>query len=269
MEEDLQEEGKTDNPFIVFLVGLTAGYIATTLPPLITYLSVSEQSLELSFFSGEYFYASSLFAVVIGISMVWLNYGKKETTKNLFMTALALPSVISGAVNMSSTTVNGEASLKEMESHSLAIEKSLQEVMGVSDVPVLNFVGQIFEEVNSLSQPNEPRQSSFAIPFINDAYAAEDRENESASMAMGIQFDSRTQQKNYIVIVDQSDDLDLMKTRLESYSQVLLISNLKIKRTKSTYYIIQDIPRTKSFSLIEVLRLNKNYGLQASLAKIK
>jgi len=269
MEDSSQDVKKTDNPFIVFFVGLTAGYIATILPRLITYLSVSEESVELSFFSGEYFLASSLFAIVIGISMVWLNYGKKETTNNLFMTALALPSVISGAINMSSTTVSGEASLKELEFQYQMVESALHEVSGLSDVPVVDF------EVSSLEDVSVDARGY--LPFISSAYAAENSDNKDAadslgsanSLGMGIKFNLRTQQKNYIVILDQSKDLELIKSRLESYSQVLLIPNLKLKRAKSMYYIVQDIPRSKSFAYIEVLRLNKNYGLQASLAKLK
>ena len=259
-DDDSQDVKKTDNPLVIFLVGLTAGYIATILPRLLSYLSVSEDSINLDFFTGDYFYASSLFALVIGISMVWLNYGSKETTKNLFMTALALPSVISGAINMTSTTVSGEESLKEMESHYSSVENALQEVMGISDIPVVNLDLKSFEEVGD---------ASFFIPFVNDAYAVENiPAEETQSLSMGVKFRIDNLEKNYIVIVDQSNDLELMKSRFEAYSTVLLIPDLKLKKSGNRYYIFQDVPRTKSFALIEILRLSKNYGIKASLAKI-
>lgn len=269
MADSSQDVKKTDNPIIVFFVGVTAAYVATILPRLITYLSVSEESIDLAFFSGQYFYASSLFAIVIGISMVWLSYGKKETTRNLFMTALALPSVISGAINMSSTTVSGEASLKKMESQYEIVETALHDALGLSEIVVINFDADSLESVTDdsgveRSAGDKVGNSEEGLTTISKPRA----EKSTAEIGMAIQFKTKVKKKNYVVVIDKSKDIELIKARMEAYSETLLIPDIKLKRAKSIYYIIQYTPRTKSLALIEVLRLNRIYGLTASVAKI-
>jgi len=264
-EMDLQEVRKTGNPVIIFLVGLTAGYIATLFPRLITYLSVSDGPVNITFFSEEFFIASSLFAIVVAISMVWLNYGREETTRNLFMTALALPSVLSGAINMSSTTVSGESSVKELADQYEVVENTLQEMTGQFDIPTIQIE---FEKLQDVSQGVN------FLPFIKTAIAAdakveEKNEDDSQNISMGIKFDIISREKNHIVVIDEDKDKDLIKSRFEAYVETLLIPDLVLKQYKDNYYILQNIKKTKINALIEVLKFNRNYGLSAKLAKIK
>ena len=94
LHTDKDKEYKKVSPFILFLIGITAGAIAAIFPRIMTFLSTGNDNVQISLFSGAFWLATAAFALMVGISMIWLFLGTSDTTKNLFMAALALPAIL-------------------------------------------------------------------------------------------------------------------------------------------------------------------------------
>lgn len=247
----------------LFSIGFSAGLIAAFFPRLFTFVSVQTATMEVDFFTSDFMIASVLFGVIVGISMMWLYWGENTTSKSLYMAGLALPAVLSGAINMSSATVSGQENIAELDKQYKNLESSLQDLSGVTQIPTIEFDDE--DELTSIDSKILP------LLGINNAYAEKDSFTQvtNDNFNPGLKFNASSKQRSYYVILDTLTNKELTEARLEAYSTILFIPNLHIKKSKNNYYIIQKIPRTKSAGLIEVIRFKRNYKIEAQLIKMK
>jgi hypothetical protein len=92
-----------------FLVGLIAGMCAVLFPRLtaLIFAPTAESSfLEMNAFSLRYIIFSVVFALLIGIVVMILEWGVKSTPGQIFMAALGVPALIAGAVNSGAISSN-------------------------------------------------------------------------------------------------------------------------------------------------------------------
>lgn len=254
---------KQFNRFTLFSIGFSAGLIAAFFPRLFTFVSVQTATMEINFFTSDFLIASTVFGAIIGISMMWLYWGEETTSKNLYMAGLALPAVLSGAINMSSATVSGQANIAELDKQYQQLESNLQDLSGISEIPTVEF-----DSGDGLSYIDT---NLFPLLGIKSAHAEESFFKTTADEKFnpGIKFNANAELRQYYIILDKSTDKELIDGRLDAYSSTLLIPELHIKKSKNDYYILQKIPRTKSAGLMEIIRLKRHYGIEAKLVRAK
>ncbi len=255
---------KQFNRFTLFSIGFSAGLIAAFFPRLFTFVSVQTATMEVNFFTYDFLIASMIFGAIIGISMMWLYWGEETTSKNLYMAGLALPAVLSGAINMSSATVSGQANIAELDKQYQQLESNLQDLSGITEIPTVEF-----DTSDGLTRIDT--SSFLPILGIKSAHAEESffKTDADEKFNPGIQFQTNAELRQYYIILDKSMDKELLDGRLDAYSSTLLIPELHIKKSKKEYYILQKIPRTKSAGLMEIIRLKKHYGIEAKLVRVK
>jgi len=247
----------------LFSIGFSAGLIAAFFPRLFTFISVQTATTEMNFFTIDFIIASVFFGVIVGISIMWLYWGQETTSKSLYMAGLALPAALSGAINMSSATVSGNENISELGREYKNLENNLQELSGIIEIPTIGF-----DDGNGLTNID-----SNILPLlgISNAYAEDDflKRVANDNFNPGVKINTASTQRNYYIILDKSTDKELIDMRLNSYSTILRIPKLHIKKSKNTYYIVQKTPRTKSAGLMEVIRLKRNYEIEAQLINVK
>ena len=121
--KNMESGSKTINPLTLFLIGISAGGIAAIFPRLMTFLSTDTEKVHITLFSDAFLLATAVFALIVGVSMIWLYLGTSNTTKNLFMAALALPSILSGGINMSNTATVGLPHIKSLSAMNRILEE--------------------------------------------------------------------------------------------------------------------------------------------------
>ncbi len=262
MSEEAAPPKQFNRPTL-FCIGFSAGIIAAFFPRLFTFVSVQTGIMEINFFTYDFLIAAVVFGAIIGISMMWLYWGEKTTSKSLYMAGLALPAALSGAINMSSATVSGQANIAELDKQYKQLESNLQDLSGVAEIPTIEFDNS--DELTSLDTTILP------LLGIKNVHAETDfsKIDSEETFNPGVKFNTSSEQRHFYIVLDKSSDKELINERLKSYSTTLLIPELQIKKSKNDYYILQKIPRTKSAGLMEIIRLNRNYGLEAKLVRSK
>jgi len=262
MTEKTTPSGQFSRPTL-FSIGFSAGLIAAFFPRLFTFVSVQTATTEMNFFTVDFIIASVFFGVIVGISIMWLYWGEETTSKSLYMAGLALPAALSGAINMSSATVSGNENISELDRQYKNLENSLQDLSGIVEIPTIGFDDS--DELTNID--------SHILPLlgISNAYADDDSLKRVANdnFNPGVKINIASTQRNYYIILDKSTDKELIEMRLKSYSTILLIPELHIKKSRNDYYIVQKTPRMKSAGLMEVIRLKRNYGIEAQLINVK
>lgn len=272
MEENNNAGFKTSNPLILFLIGVTGGMIAAIFPRLMTLLSVPDQNVDIILFSQGYLLASMLFAFIMGISMLWLFLGSADSTKNLFMAALALPAVLSGGLNMTNTVTAGQADINELTMKNEVLQNKL---LDLANIPVFDSID--FEPDDVVESPIDEtvNSTSSLINFltVSNAYAEANGKNpgeDSATFNTGVQFNVESNKKNYILLIDKSTDKQRLLEKLKTYSDEYGIANLKIKKSKNIFYLIKKDKKTKSEALLEAIELQKKHSeIKPRLMKTK
>lgn len=145
-----------------FAIGVVAGLCAALLPRLLAMLAHSDDA-SLRVLPGPYIAISCVFALLIGGLVVIFEWGIRDTPRNIFMAALALPAVISGAIG----TSNGIGSSAEANRQ---LDRVLQEVRQKDGIIRQGEFGSI--QPLDLSPPPAPKQG-FWTPLspITSAHA--------------------------------------------------------------------------------------------------
>ena len=155
--------------FGLFSIGLSAGLIAAIFPRLVALLGSSNggSEIDIQFLSTGFILAAITFGTVVGVSMIWLNKGTNESTKNLFMSALALPGILSGGLSMSNSTAGFKQELLRIQVQQEALA---EQVESSSNIPVLEDLID-FEPVSFIEQSISQDQPFF-LNIIPEAHAA-------------------------------------------------------------------------------------------------
>lgn len=88
-----------------FAVGGFAGALASFFPRLMTILS-GDPTQRVQVFSHEYLLVGAIVATVVGVVMVIVDGGPERKMRDVFMTALGIPTLLMGALTTGATTGN-------------------------------------------------------------------------------------------------------------------------------------------------------------------
>jgi len=252
-------------PLNLFLIGISAGGIAAIFPRLMAFLSTGSEKVPIILFSGAFLLATVIFALIVGVSMIWLYLGTSNTTKNLFMAALALPSLLSGGINMSNTATVGQSQIESLSATNSILENKLAETNNIK------------EDSITFDNPQEITIHGNIIPEgfgISAAYAAEKKvvaAGGSSSFNPSVKFTVPTDRKEYILLFYNSEGKDEISKKLKFYQKEYNIPNLEIKKSKNIYYLIQSNKMTKSDALLKAIKIKEEskYKLSPILLKAK
>lgn len=253
-----KKPNKSVNNWTLLLIGLSAGVIAAVFPRLAPLISQPDSSVTISFFTFQFVVGASIFSVMIGISMIWMYNGTNEHTKNLFMTALALPAVISGGISM--TQISGEASDKIGNLNKINIE--LQDKLEKQN--------NIETEILSLGEIKEV-SSFLPLSFIgiSTAYAQENQSalQEPVDENAGISIKTSSLKKDYLVLLKSAATENEILAEMDQLKST--IPDLTTIKAGNKFYLIKNIKYNRSEALLKVLELESKLHFKPKLIQIK
>jgi len=238
-----------------FGIGFIAGLCAAIFPRLIAGLTTSKESDVVMLFSQNYVLLSLLFAVLVGVVIMILEWEASRIPKDIFMSALAIPGILSGALNTTASVKDFE----EVEKEKFAYQ---QIVDGIIDVEVQELdSGELLAPVG-VSTIDIPRSPAFDFSLISQAYAAGGvtlARDRSYGIGIG------RKEKLFLVVLAQADSEQQAKKKASELRENLAVNILR-SRDNRFFITTQTPPQSKVKAYAEIFKLNKEYfGLNATL----
>lgn len=245
----------THSLLMKFGIGFVAGLCAALFPRVIAELATVSESDVITLFSFNYLVLSLVFAVLVGVVIAILEWGVESSPKNIFMSALAIPGILSGALNTSASVKGFEQAEKELRLYETTLQQDF-------DIPMLS--PAVLEPIGD-AWPVDTNQSYVpAALFISSAQAAESGFHRVTDYGIGI----RKAGPAYVVVLDQAqsrEDAEAKAAALRNKTPVRIFRD-----NRDRYFITTSSgPQTKTNALIEAVRLKKEKGVQASLMQVK
>jgi len=251
--------GKRVSAPIRFLIGLSAGFIAACLPKLSGFLSTAQDTVVFNMFTTQFITATVVFSLIIGIAMVWLYMDSIESTKNLFMSALALPAVLSGSISMSDVSKDAEQQIKLLNQQNTALETQLQDAFGID----------IDSENNGADFGDNVLNSIVPTLFgINNAYAEKPLLKKDSKWQANTHFKTKNLDKSYYLLFGKSKNTGKLKIKKNKLKQKTGLKQLAVIPKGDKSYLIQNIPRTRSDALLNAIKLKKQ-KIEVKIISIK
>lgn len=233
-----------------FGIGLFAGLCASLFPRLVAELTTPDSNGTLVLFSTNYLLLSFVFALFIAIVITILEWETKNSPKDIFMSALAVPAVLSGALNTTATV----GDIKQLQNENSSYIQYIENTEKIETLPPTSLTPITY---NGLKE-----KSGFSFSLVQEAYAATANAAPMRTYNLGVQ-----RQSQYRVILGQAnskEEAERMAAQLEQKTPVSIFRN-----SNGTYVITsQGVKQNKGAALNEALRL-KQKGLSPSLQQIR
>jgi hypothetical protein len=97
-----------------FLVGCFAGALASFFPRLMAILS-GDPTKSIQLFSPQYLTVGAIVAAIVGVVVLIMDSRPERRIRDVFMTALGIPTLLMGAISTGATTRNIDSLQKELE----------------------------------------------------------------------------------------------------------------------------------------------------------
>lgn len=241
----------------LLLVGFSGGLIAAFFPRLISILSPSSEAVSVQLFTYEYIGAGVVFSLMVGVAMIWLYDGTTEHTKNLFLSALALPAVLSGGINMVSVSAKAGQTINALHDQTSRLQEQVerQNAVGVQDLDFSEF-----EEVDLNAM----------IPSllgISSAHAMDVTQKVPVDHGI-VRITTPHLEKSYVLLYGEADSKVELAALYEDLKQKQ-VTDTKPLLVDGKYYLLGDERKTKTQALIDILEIRKRVGVEPSLIRIK
>jgi len=237
---------------------LSAGLIAALFPRLLPLISQSSDGVTFSFFNQTYFIGVILFALIIGVSMIWLYMDSKDSSRQLFMSALALPAIISGGLNVSSVSSTAEQKLNDLENQTIELQSKLE---SQNSIPVI--------EIDGLSFSSTSIGSILGLVGISTAFAQDVLPaQKTAKQISSVGVNAESLNENYIVVLMQSTN----KQDILNAQQALNMRNIKdtiLFEKNNQFYLMNNERTTKTKAIMDVIEIKNKSNLEPSILKVK
>lgn len=236
-------------PVYKFLIGLVGGLCAALFPRLMAALALQDSS-DVVLLSTGYLYIATLFAALIGVVVMIMEWNVSKRPSATFMTALGIPALIAGALN----TSNGAYVLDAKSKENLQLAEVVQSLSQIPEVSYDNFTplgdaGGTIKSTNPL-----------ALNIIGVAYAA-NGSNEPEKFNLNPSM--KIQQQQYYIILDQSPG-DEAGAKLRAEELKADVPNAQAVKAGDKYLVIDPKALPKSEAVLEGIRL-KEKGLHPAL----
>jgi len=235
---------------LLFSIGLSAGIISAVFPRLMTLLVASDNVVMLTLFNTGFLVAAGLFALIVGVVMVWFYLGTTENTRNLFMAALALPAVLSGGINMSSASTAGQQKMSALSEQNNELSRKLQSSFAIPDAPSLKLSWQ--------GAPASPSHPIVEIFQVASAQAAEGEPHDENNLNPNVSYQIKGQSPEYVIMFDSSKDRAEIQQKFDQL-QKQQIPDVEIATSGDTFLIYQNQPKNKSEAVLDAIELKGKF----------
>lgn len=238
-----------------FLIGISAGFIAISMPKLSGFLSSTQDGITFNLFTSQFLIALVAFSIIIGIAMVWLFMDSIETTKNLFMSALALPAVLSGGISISSVSEDAKTQISRLSQENTALENQLKEVFEI--------------EIDDLGFGDN--KTSSVVPMllgISTAHAESTLLKKDYQWQANTNFKVKSLNRNYYLLFGKSTDAKKLASKKDTLTKQSGLTKLAVLPKGKKSYLIQNIPRTRTEALLKAITLKKK-NIKVRLIRLK
>lgn len=242
---------------VKFGIGFIAGLCAALFPRFFAELATSTESENevLELLNLNYIALSFAFAALIGTVITIFEWEESSSPKDIFMSALAIPAVLSGTLNTTISTQDfGQAEI-DKKAYELALEKGYQ-------IPTLSpsILVPLDEVVRSKA---EEYQISFSL--LNTAHA--DTEDDVGSPISNYGIGIRKMPKSYVVVVDQASSREEAEAKVASLRSIIQTKQFRNNRNQ-IFITTNSSPQNKMNALIEAIRIKNKKGLTPSLMEV-
>lgn len=239
---------------VKFGIGLFAGLCASLFPRLVAELTTPNSGEPLILFSQNYLLLSLVFSIFIGIVITIFEWETARSPKDIFMSALAVPAVLSGALNTTATVSN----IKQLNIENSNYQKTIQELMEIPTLPAASIT-----PITRVT-PSTPESHALGFSLVSTAYA-----NPPANVRPASRFNLGVvqAQSNYVVVLDQAGSLADAKNKAAVLQQK---TPVKIVKSNNTYLIVTASGKqNRTNALNEAVQLKSQQGLRPSLQEIR
>lgn len=243
---------------VLFLIGLSAGAIATSFPRMAPLLTEINNDVSFDLLTPKFFVIAGVFSIMIGVSMIWMYKGTTEHTKALFLSALALPAVLSGALNTSNVASITDQKLGELDTQTQILQDKLESQNSVE------FIDLKFDNIELTPISFIPN-----LLGISSAYAEESpRFPIDGNLNKSIFVKAKTLDKSFTLLYGEFEDEKKLLERIEELKSKS-IKNISMFKVKNKTYIINNVRLTKTNALIKVIDFKSKYGINTKIVNIK
>lgn len=235
---------------LLFFIGLSAGIISAIFPRLMTLLVASENVVILTLFNPGFLVAAGLFALIVGVVMVWFYMGSAENTRNLFMAALAIPAVLSGGINMTSASTAGQQKMSALSKQNNELTRQLQNSFDIPDGPPLKLSLQ-----GALPYPPHAIVGIFQV---TSAHAGDGNPSKGSNLSPSVSYQIKGQSHDYVIMLESSKNRQEIEQKLDQL-QKQQIPDVEIATSGDTFLIYQDQQKSKSEAVLDAIELKKRF----------
>jgi len=181
-----------------FALGCFAGALASFFPRLMAILA-GDPTQKVELFSTEYLIVGGIVAAIVGLVIMIVDGGPDRTARDVFMTALGLPTLLMGALTTGATSSNIAKLQSDLTRASAALQSSSDvptRPAGVS-VPIIGpisllpsldlLIGTAHAQTTSAARPPQSTQSRLGIVSRQLSYYVVLGSAASESDLLGIQ----------------------------------------------------------------------------------
>jgi hypothetical protein len=239
-----------------FCIGLFAGLCASLFPRLVAELATPDTGETFVLFSQNYLLLSLVFSIFIGAVIKIFEWETTRSPKDIFMSALAVPAILSGALN-TTATVND---IKQLNVKNSEYQQTIQSLMEIPSLPPTT----ISPLTNA--HPYTPHEQKPTIRFslVSEAYAGTANRQPASTYNFGVV----QVQPDYLVVLDQASSQQEAEQKAAVIQQQ---TPVKIVKSSNNNYLIvtKRGKQNKASALSEAIQLKTQLGLQPSLQEIR
>lgn len=248
-----------------FFIGFIAGLCAALFPRLIAELSTSSDVVTL--FEPNYIKLSLLFAMLIGAVTAIFEWESNRIPKDVFMSALAIPGIMSGALSTSASVQD----FASVEAENIKYVRIIEQSMGIPTLGHLPTTqDQIIpplptREIHGTQSSTQAHKTALAFSLISPAYAY-DTKSQSLQQNLGVSI--RKRRESFVIVLDQAQSAEEAETKVLELSEQLPVE-IYAKDDNQFFVITKDGPQSKADALIDAIEVKNAMGLSPSLLKVK
>lgn len=233
-----------------FLIGAAAGAASVFLPRMMLLLSVDTEPAPdryITLFQPDFVWLGALFALAIGVICAILEFDEQRKAKEIFMTALGVPALLSGVL----TTTSATNKLQKAEQEKVALLRAVSAEAGITH-----------ERVTAPLQPLTGNAAEFGNPaaliegftLVRSAYAQSPvvQQQQQSRFDPGIQI----QRPSFVLVLARAASQD-EAVRLAKQLQKQVPSAQAVKGGQGFLVVDSLTPRSEAEAVMDAIQLKQ------------
>ena len=245
-----------------FVIGTVAGLASTFLPRMMLLLSIDTELAPdryIKVLSADFIWVAIAFALTIGVICAILESNARAHPKDVFMTALGIPALVTGVL----TTTSATGKLQQAEQQKVAVLRTLGDQAGLSSQAQTSTFEPVGGVAGAPAGPSSERDAPFA--FVQPAFA------QSATRAApppASRFDPGIQieRPQYVLVLKRAvSPEEAMRVAKEVQKD---LPSAQAVKTDQGFIVVDSVtPRREADALLDAIQLKKRQ-LSPSLLRL-